>query len=324
MENIRQIILDSEIRKYLKKIIEYEEKKEEEFKKPMYEGLDLKPYWGIMDIPVPWQIVRKLVFANVVKPFGGRRKEYLLINRTEIKRLLDEVELQERIQEIPLIERKEEIPSDLFSTVIKREDLVKLFKYSLEAEKPVHILMVSKPGAAKTAILLEIARLPNAEYILGSSTTKSGLSDQLFRKFRDGDKCIIIIDEIDKMRTEDYGVLLSLQETGIVKDVKSGKTREMHLNATVYAAANSLKRIPKENLDRFEIINVPEYSENEFREVVKNILIKREGASEEIANYIAQKIPKKSVRQAIRIFRASKGEREKVDEIIRLLKMFGE
>jgi len=284
-----------------------------------------------------WDMVRaypatihKLIVDGLVKVSYNSAKftNYKLVDLEATKEALKAYEREYKeyvkLQGQQVVKREIEIPDDLFSTIVKRDDLVKLFKYSLEAEKPVNILMVSKPGVAKTVILLEISRLPNAEYILGSSTTKAGLSDQLFRRFKDGDKCFILIDEIDKMRAEDYGCLLSLQETGIVKDVKSGKTREMRLNATVYAAANSLKRIPKENLDRFEIIRVPEYTDDEFIEVVKGVLMKREGASEDIAEYIARNIPKKNVRQAIRVFRASKGDKKKVDDLIQLLKKFGE
>lgn len=184
--------------------------------------------------------------------------------------------------------RKDQIPDDLFDPIVGHEDIKELFSASVESAEPVHILLVGPPACGKTVFLEEVSRLPNNEFMIGSSTTGPGFIDQLFEKKPSN----ILIDEFDKMGKEDYGNLLSLQEDGTVKEVKgNNKRREMQLeNATIYATANRIEDIPSENLSRFmgdPVIELPEYTDEEFREVTNNVLTMREGTSEEMASIIA-------------------------------------
>lgn len=184
--------------------------------------------------------------------------------------------------------RKDQIPDDLFDPIVGHEDIKELFSASVDSEEPVHILLVGPPACGKTVFLEEVARLPNNEFMIGSSTTGPGFIDQLFEKKPSN----ILIDEFDKMGKEDYGNLLSLQEDGTVKEVKgNNKRREMKLeNATIYATANRVEDIPSENLSRFmgdPVIELPEYTDEEFREVTLNVLTMREGASEDMSKAIA-------------------------------------
>lgn len=182
----------------------------------------------------------------------------------------------------------DQIPDDLFDPIIGHEDIKELFEASVETDKPVHILLVGPPACGKTVFLEEVARLPNNEFMIGSTTTGPGFVDQLFEKKPSN----ILIDEFDKMGKEDYGNLLSLQEDGTVKETKgNNKRREMQLEgATIYATANRVDNIPDENISRFmgdPVIELPEYTNEEFREVTYNVLTMREGSSDELANCIA-------------------------------------
>ena len=182
----------------------------------------------------------------------------------------------------------DEIPDDIFDPIVGHEDIKDLFMASVESEAPVHILLVGPPACGKTVFLEEINRLGNSEFLIGSSTTGVGLIDQLFEKRPTN----IMIDEFDKMDKEDYGNLLSLQEDGTVKETKgNGKRREMQLEgATVYATANRVDNIPTENQSRFmgdPVIELPEYDDGEFWEVTYNVLTMREGASDTMAECIA-------------------------------------
>lgn len=182
----------------------------------------------------------------------------------------------------------DEIPDDIFDTIVGHEDVKQLFVGSIEAAKPVHILLVGPPASGKTVFLDEIKRLKGSEYLVGSSTTGPGLLDELFEKRPHN----ILIDEFDKIEKKDYGNLLSLQEDGTVKETKGNeKRREMKLeHATVYAAANRLDNIPDENISRFlgdPAIKLDKYEDEEFREVTVNILTMREDVDKNMATKIA-------------------------------------
>lgn len=104
------------------------------------------------------------------------------------------------------------------------------------------------------------------------------------------------------MNKEDYTALLLLMETGIVKEVKHDKAREMILPAGVYAACNFEKHIPPEVLPRFQFkLHFRPYTEEEFIEVSRHVLIMRERLEERLASYIAREVAKisKDVRDAL-------------------------
>jgi Holliday junction DNA helicase RuvB len=208
------------------------------------------------------------------------------------------------------------LPADLFDTIIGYEDVKDLYKQALKADKPFHILLVGPPASAKTVFLLEIERLPGSCYALGSSTSKSGLTEYLLNK----EPRYLLIDEMDKMSTEDYGALLSLCETGDVIEIKYKREQRKKLNTWVFAAANAKSKIPKEVLSRFQTLIFPEYTREQFIEAVIGVLTKREKVSKSLAKYIAEqtfnKLESKDVRQAVRIARIAKSKKE-VDETIK-------
>jgi len=317
--SLENLLSDPEIRETLKKIIKYEEEKEQEFKSnPIYQGLETKPYWGLLDIPASWHVVKKLLFAGVVE--RPAKKWYLLKDREHIKRVLEEYETLQKMEVEGAKEQVAEIPEDLFSVIVGYEDVKKLFRMSLKAEKPTHILLVGPPASAKTVFLLEIARLKGAFYLLGGSTTKVGLIDQLFTLRPD----YVLLDEIDKMNKEDHTALLSLMETGIVKEVKHGKTREMVLPARVYAACNSEKNLSTELLSRFQYkIHFRPYTEEEFLEVSKRVLVQREEKDEELAEYISKKVASLSrdVRDSIGVARLA-NTKDDVDFLIEVKRKY--
>jgi len=320
-EKLIELLRDEKIREAVKRIVEYEEKREEEFKtNPIYQGLEnLSPFWELMDIPVEFHIVKKLIFAGVVKKVG--RRDYILVNREEVKKVLEDFEKYREMSNVtPVCEELVEIPDDLFDTIIGYEDVKKLFLMSIKAEKPTHILLIGPPASAKTVFLLEVARLKGAFYLLGGTTTKAGLIDQLFTL----QPRYVLLDEIDKMNREDFTALLSLMETGIVKEVKHGKTREIVLPAKVYAACNVEKNIPPENLSRFQFkLHFKPYTKQEFIEIACRVLTMREHVDEELAKYIALKVSEltRDVRDCVGIGRLAK-DKETVDFLIEVKRKY--
>lgn len=214
------------------------------------------------------------------------------------------------------------IPEDLFNSIEGFEDIKRITLKAIRNEKPVHLLYTGVPGSAKTMFLLELFRL-GASYVLGSDTTKSGLADLIF----DMEPKILLVDEIDHIGVRDTSILLSLMQTGIVAETKSGKTRRIELQTRVFAASNTTKINPA-LLSRFLTLYFRPYNRADFLKITENILEKKEGAGPEMARYIAQKVwelPARFAdpRQAINIARLADTP-EEVDIVIGVIKRRGD
>jgi MoxR-like ATPase len=161
--------------------------------------------------------------------------------------------------------------------------------------------------------LSEISRIPGSRYLTGGSSSKAGISRFLI----DVRPKILLIDEIDKMRCEDFSVLLSVMEDGTVSEMKFGRREHIKLKLWVFAAANDISRIPGEVKSRFLIFRLRKYDTGTFKRVVINILMKREGKDVKLAKYIAEKIVmlSRDPRDAIKIARLSNSK----DEVIEIL-----
>jgi ATP-dependent Lon protease len=108
-------------------------------------------------------------------------------------------------------------------------------------------------------------------FTVGSNTTKAGLVNQLFERRPK----FLLIDELEKMSMTDQTALLHLMETGIISETKINKTRQMKLTSWVFATANSCEKIINPLLSRFAILEMPEYTFEEFSEIAVTKLLKR-------------------------------------------------
>lgn len=109
------------------------------------------------------------------------------------------------------------------------------------------------------------------------------------------------------MNVNDYSVLLSLCETGrVVKHVK-GEHIDVELDTLVFACANDKTAIPAEVLSRFETMEFPPYTREDFIRICIKVLSRREGRDEDTALYIAKQVwnelRSRDVREAIRVAR---------------------
>ena len=222
----------------------------------------------------------------------------------------------------PLVER--EIPSDLFDSIVGYPDVKTLARYALEAEKAAHLLLSGPPASAKTMFLLELRRLPQSYYALATTLTAAGLADILFVY----EPRFILIDEVERLSPEHIGVLNSLMATGIVSETKHGKTRELELDTRVFAAGIRVEKLPQDLLSRFTKLHFAPYSEQEFIEVTQRVLTTRESTSLDNAEFIARELWRlhgqdADVRQAVQIARLSRGDRQRIDEVLVALRKYG-
>ena len=134
--------------------------------------------------------------------------------------------------------------------------------------------------------LTEILRsIRESYFIVGSNTSKAGLINQLFERRPK----FLLIDELDKMNKVDQASLLHLMETGIVSETKIKKTRKIELTSWVIATANSCEEIIEPLLSGFLVLELPEYSFEEFTEIAISRLAE-EKFNRHMAAVIAEKV----------------------------------
>jgi len=241
-------------------------------------------------------------------------------------KIADPALVREAIQAIsePVPPPQHEMPADLFDSIVGYADVKTLVRYALEADKPAHLLLSGPPASAKTMFLLELRRLPQSYYALATTLTAAGLADILFVY----EPRFILIDEVERLSPEHIGVLNSLMATGIISETKHGKTRELELDTGVFAAGIKVEKLPQDLLSRFTKLHFAPYSEQEFIEVSQRVLTIRENTSVDNAEYIARQLwrlhgQNADVRQCVQIARLSRGNRQRIDEVLVALRKYG-
>lgn len=231
--------------------------------------------------------------------------------------------MSERNQQLTSIKKDTVINGeDIFNEIYGHKKTKKLLNMALKSIKPVHTLLVSPPGMAKTQFLLAIRNMFKHEscFVIGSNSTKKGIIDLLFEKRPQ----ILLIDELETMSYDTQESLLNLMETGIISETKKTCTREMQLeNVKIFATSNYTKDLLNPLLSRFIVLDIPPYTEQQFIEITVQRLAKEEGISEklatEIANQIMQKMNRKDLRDCIKVARIAKTP-EEIESVISIMK----
>jgi Holliday junction DNA helicase RuvB len=119
-------------------------------------------------------------------------------------------------------EKQEEEKDKLFEDIIGYDDIKRLFRMAINANDPVHVLLIGPPASAKTVFMKTLTKLQNSYFTDGGNSTKAGMIDYIFNN----EPKYLLIDEIDKMSTKDQTFLLNLMETGIVSETKHGRQEQ--------------------------------------------------------------------------------------------------
>src|SRR5438093_7048892 len=110
-------------------------------------------------------------------------------------------------------------------------------------------------------------------------------------------------------------------ETGIISETKFNKTRQTELASWVFATANSYKKIIQPLLSRFAVLEVPDYTFDEFTDIAINRLSK-ENIEERNARVIAEKIwyelGSRDIRDVIKVARLASSI-EEITFVVRIL-----
>ncbi len=198
---------------------------------------------------------------------------------------------------------------EIFSNIVGYNDVKKIFGFSINSQKPVHILLVGPPASAKTLFMLECMKLERSYFTIGSHSTRAGMLDYLF----EGRPRYLIVDEIEHMGIKDQTALLSLMETGILSETKFQKTRNTQLKTWVFATSNGTERMLTPLLSRFVTLHFKQYKFENFHEVASHMLV-QEGVESQLASKITNavwtKMKSKDIRDCLKIGRLAKSEQD--------------
>jgi MoxR-like ATPase len=211
----------------------------------------------------------------------------------------------------------------LFDDIVGFEDVKTLFEMAIEAERPVHLLLCGPPSSGKSLFMSSLTRLERSYYAVGSSSTKSGIFDYLFEHR----PRYFIIDELEKMNKKDQTSLLNLMESGILSELKHNQQRTTQLKTWVFASCNSTDKLLPPLLTRFRDIHFKPYSEEEFTNIVVNVLDREEGVDRDVALLIADgvynRLKSSNIRECVRIARLAKNDSAQVNKIISTFAKYG-
>jgi MoxR-like ATPase len=211
----------------------------------------------------------------------------------------------------------------LFDDIVGFGDVKALFEMAIKAERPVHLLLCGPPSSGKSLFMSSLTRLERSYYAVGSSSTKSGIFDYLF-EYRPR---YFIIDELEKMNKKDQTSLLNLMESGILSELKHNQQRTTQLKTWVFASCNSTDKLLLPLLTRFAIFHFKPYTEEEFEDIVVNVLDREEGVDRDIALLIADgvynQLKSSNIRECVRIARLARNDSAQVNKIIETFAKYG-
>ena len=211
----------------------------------------------------------------------------------------------------------------LFDDIVGFEDVKDLFKMAVQAERPVHLLLCGPPSSGKSLFMSSLTSLERSYYAVGSSSTKSGIFDYLFEHR----PRYFVVDELEKMNKKDQTSLLNLMESGILSELKHNQQRTTQLKTWVFASCNSTDKLLPPLLTRFRDIHFKPYTEEEFMEIVVNVLDREEGVDRDIALIIADgvynRLKSSNIRECVRIARLAKNDCAQVNRIIDTFAEYG-
>ncbi len=243
----RTLAANPEIRHIVAKALELEEAQESSY----YLG------WEWHEIPIPLPKIKVLIEEEILKiNYHSRSTTTYKVKDPDLARQALEAIGDGEVE-------ADQIPADLFDYIVGHDEVKYWLSKSLASPEPVHILLAGPPATAKSLFLEALGDLPGAQYALGGSSSRAGIADFLIN-FQPR---FLIIDELDKMKGEDYSVLLSLMQSGVVARMKRGLRDINQMTTWVFAGVNRSDKLPPELLSRFITFKFETYTRDEFLEV---------------------------------------------------------
>lgn len=260
--------------------------------------------WRVSETGAEWNNIKKLITLGLVEVAysSSRARYYRLVNYDVVKKALDEWYKSMDLPQSQLLPTKaQKIPQDLFDIIEGHDELKWIFKKSLTAER-YHILLVGPPASGKTMFLLEISRIPGAIFVDVPHATRVGIRD-LILEYRPR---YLLLDELDKATNKDFlNALGNIMEIGKVVATKYKEYTNVEVAVNIYATANTKRTIPEHILSRFDVYEMPPYTDEELMRVIVRLLTKRykkpKGLAEAIAYAVVHELSSRDPRDAVRV-----------------------
>ena len=202
--------------------------------------------------------------------------------------------------EIPKSETIREQSKEFFSKIYGLDSVKENIFRVLIAKEQVNVLLIGPPATSKTLFMMEIKeRCNDVCYFDAANTSGAGLIESLYNHQK---MKILIIDEIDKLKKNDLNSLLGLLNNGKIDKSLKNMNYNFSMNCKIFATSNSNTKLSKPMRSRFQEYHLPEYSDDEFIEVVKFCLAdKITSITAEIISKILLVHERKDVRAAISV-----------------------
>jgi replication-associated recombination protein RarA len=208
-----------------------------------------------------------------------------------------------------------------FSSIYGYEDIKKLLIRCIFAKDPTHVILTGPPACCKTMFVIEMAKGLDKTYFMdATSASGPGMIDYLF----ENNIKYLLIDEIDKLQRKDQSVLLNLMENNVLIETKVGKTRKKEMKVSVFATCNDIAKISNALRSRFIVLQVEEYTYDQFFQIAKHLLTKRYNMTEIMSTTIADTIwssGSKDIRDLLKIGKLARSP-EDVEWIVRTLRRY--
>jgi holliday junction DNA helicase RuvB len=214
--------------------------------------------------------------------------------------MFDFIKKLKTVYEIPEPLSIRERALKVFSRIEGLDDIKEMMLRALESPERAHTLLTGPPASAKSLFMQEIEKFLGTKvyFAEGAATTKAGLQRFIAENQH---KEIIIIDEIDKMPIKDQEGLLTMMERGEFTSTKVRNTQTVKANIAIFATSNSIERLSKPLLSRFTVLEIPEYTYEEFEAISVRIIKKLpQNAVIQIASLV-WKAESKDIRDVLKI-----------------------
>jgi Holliday junction DNA helicase RuvB len=166
-----------------------------------------------------------------------------------------------------------------FRSIYGCDEIKKLLIRCIFTNEPTHVLLTGPPACCKTMFLLEMAKGLDKTYFMdATSASGPGMIDYLF----ENNIKYLLVDEIDKLHRKDQSVLLNLMENNVLVETKVRKTRKKEMKVSVFATCNDISRISNPLKSRFIVLELEEYSYEQFLDIARKLLAKRYAITEQL------------------------------------------
>lgn len=197
----------------------------------------------------------------------------------------------------------------IFEDLIARDGAKKVLRAALRDGR-VDLLLTGPPASGKSVVLTALEEAADhAYYVDASGVTKAKLRDILAQDYD-----VLLLDEIDDMRSDAYTALTQALEQRRVTKAVQGNEIDVEISTQILAASNDVASIPDHIDSRFIQVKFPEYTRDELLDVCSTLMpravdwIESEGAAEAAAAAAVHELETSDVRTVRDVLRLAGGQ----------------